>query len=175
MPAGYLRVRYRIDGVLQDVPSPPPHLRTAVVSRVNIMAELDIAERRLPQDGRIRLGMRDRNVDVRVSTLPALHGESVVLRLLDKDGGRIALEDIGMDGSASGQVRPRLRPMRTGRRDVHHADQVHAVLGVVVDEALGPRRKPAHADRACMSDSRHGRTASGRPRTAAFDTVNRLH
>jgi type II secretion system protein E len=92
-----LRVRYRIDGVLQDVPSPPPHLRTAVVSRVKIMAELDIAERRVPQDGRIRLRMRDRNVDVRVSTLPALHGESVVLRLLDKDGGRIALEDIGMD------------------------------------------------------------------------------
>ena len=92
-----LRVRYRIDGVLQDVPSPPPQLKAGVVSRLKIMAELDIAERRMPQDGRIRLRMHDRQVDVRVSTLPALHGESVVLRLLDKDRGRIGLEEIGME------------------------------------------------------------------------------
>jgi general secretion pathway protein E len=91
-----LRVRYRIDGVLQDVTSPPAHLKAGVVSRLKIMAELDIAERRIPQDGRIRLRMHDRQVDVRVSTLPALHGESVVLRLLDKDRGRIGLEEIGM-------------------------------------------------------------------------------
>ena len=91
-----LRVRYRVDGVLQDQPSPPVHLRAAIVSRLKIMAELDIAERRVPQDGRIRLRMRDRQVDVRVSTLPALHGESVVLRLLDKEAGRIGLEEIGM-------------------------------------------------------------------------------
>jgi general secretion pathway protein E len=93
---GGLRVRYRIDGVLQDAPAPPRRLAAAVISRLKIMAELDIAERRVPQDGRIRLRMRDRNVDVRVSTLPTLHGESVVLRLLDKERGRIALEDLGM-------------------------------------------------------------------------------
>jgi general secretion pathway protein E len=93
---GGLRVRYRIDGVLQDAPAPPRRLAAAVVSRLKIMAELDIAERRVPQDGRIRLRMRDRQVDVRVSTLPTLHGESVVLRLLDKDRGRIALVDLGM-------------------------------------------------------------------------------
>ena len=91
-----VRVRYRVDGVLQDAPSPPRRLAAAVVSRLKIMAELDISERRLPQDGRIRLRMRDRNVDVRVSTLPTLHGESVVLRLLDKEKGRIQLADLGM-------------------------------------------------------------------------------
>lgn len=91
-----LQVRYRIDGVLQTAPSPPPGLSAAVVSRIKIMAELDIAERRVPQDGRIRLKLQDRDVDVRVSTLPALHGESVVLRLLDKEGGRISLSALGM-------------------------------------------------------------------------------
>ena len=93
---GGLRVRYRIDGVLQDAVAPPKRLAAAVVSRLKIMAELDIAERRVPQDGRIRLRMRDRQVDVRVSTLPALHGESVVLRLLDKEAGRIDLHELGM-------------------------------------------------------------------------------
>ncbi len=95
---GGLRVRYRIDGVLQDAVAPPKRLAAAVVSRLKIMAELDIAERRIPQDGRIRLRMHDRQVDVRVSTLPALHGESVVLRLLDKEAGRIDLEELGMAG-----------------------------------------------------------------------------
>jgi general secretion pathway protein E len=93
---GGLRVRYRVDGVLLDAPAPPRRLAAAVISRLKIMAELDIAERRLPQDGRIRLRMRDREVDVRVSTLPTLHGESVVLRLLDKERGRIDLEALGM-------------------------------------------------------------------------------
>jgi type II secretory ATPase GspE/PulE/Tfp pilus assembly ATPase PilB-like protein len=93
---GGLRVRYRIDGVLQDAVAPPKNLAAAVVSRLKIMAELDIAERRVPQDGRIRLRMQDRQVDVRVSTLPTLHGESVVLRLLDKEAGRIDLADLGM-------------------------------------------------------------------------------
>lgn len=94
-PTG-LRVRYRLDGVLQDAPSPSAGLAAAVISRLKIMAELDIAERRVPQDGRIRLKLQDRAVDVRVSTLPALHGESVVLRLLDKERGRIGLDDLGM-------------------------------------------------------------------------------
>ncbi len=93
---GGLRVRYRIDGVLQDAVAPPQRLAAAVVSRLKIMAELDIAERRIPQDGRIRLRMQDRQVDVRVSTLPTLHGESVVLRLLDKEAGRIDLRELGM-------------------------------------------------------------------------------
>ena len=91
-----LRVRYRVDGVLQAAPSPPPHLTAAIISRLKIMAELDIAERRLPQDGRIRLRLQNRQVDVRVSTVPTLRGESVVLRLLDKERGRISLTELGM-------------------------------------------------------------------------------
>lgn len=93
-----LKVRYRVDGVLQDAPSPPPQLTAAVVSRLKIMADLDIAERRVPQDGRIRLRLQDRQVDVRISTIPTLHGESVVLRLLDKEGRRGTLEELGMGG-----------------------------------------------------------------------------
>ena len=91
-----LRVRYRIDGVLQEAPAPPAHLRSAMVSRLKIMAELDIAERRVPQDGRIRLRVEGRELDVRVSTLPTLHGESVVLRLLDAERQRHELEGLGM-------------------------------------------------------------------------------
>ncbi len=94
--ADKLSVRYRIDGALQEAPSPPRHLMPAVISRLKIMADLDIAERRVPQDGRIRLRLQDRPVDVRVSTLPTLHGESVVLRLLDKDEARSSLADLGM-------------------------------------------------------------------------------
>jgi len=94
--ADELRVRYRIDGVLQDGPAPPAHLAAAIVSRLKIMADLDIAERRVPQDGRIRLRLQDRPVDVRVSTVPVLHGESIVLRLLDKNQQRVALDGLGM-------------------------------------------------------------------------------
>jgi general secretion pathway protein E len=91
-----VRARYRIDGVLQDAPTPPSHLREAMVSRLKIMAELDIAERRQPQDGRIRLRIEERELDVRVSTLPTLHGESVVLRLLDAERQRHDLDGLGM-------------------------------------------------------------------------------
>jgi general secretion pathway protein E len=91
-----LAVRYRVDGVLQDAPSPPARLRAAVISRLKIMAELDIAETRVPQDGRVRLHLRDREVDVRASTVPTIHGESIVLRLLDRSHGRVQLEDLGM-------------------------------------------------------------------------------
>ena len=85
-----LRLRYRIDGVLQDMEPPPAGLRAALVSRIKIMARLDIAERRLAQDGRIRLAVRGRDVDFRVSTTPSIHGESAVLRILDRD--RLALD-----------------------------------------------------------------------------------
>ncbi len=91
-----LRVRYRIDGVLQEVSRPPRQYQAAVVSRVKIMASLNIAERRLAQDGRIRLRLSDRELDVRVSTTPSLHGESIVLRILDRGGGVRELTDIGM-------------------------------------------------------------------------------
>ena len=85
-----LIVRYRIDGVLHEVESPPKRLSAAVISRIKIMANLDIAERRLPQDGRIRLRIQGKEIDLRVSTLPTMHGESVVMRILDK--GHVALD-----------------------------------------------------------------------------------
>ncbi len=79
-----LKVRYRIDGVLHDVETPPRRLQAAIVSRIKIMAKLNIAERRLPQDGRIKLRIMGKEIDLRVSTLPTLYGESVVLRILDR-------------------------------------------------------------------------------------------
>ena len=91
-----LRVRLRIDGVLSELPSPPRGLQAAVVSRVKLLAELDIAERRQPQDGRIRVRLETRELDLRVSTVPTLHGESVVLRLLDRGGRPVALDELGM-------------------------------------------------------------------------------
>jgi general secretion pathway protein E len=91
-----LRVRLRIDGVLTELPSPPRALQAAVVSRVKLLAELDIAERRHPQDGRIRVRLEARELDLRVSTVPTLHGESVVLRLLDRGGRPVGLDELGM-------------------------------------------------------------------------------
>jgi general secretion pathway protein E len=90
-------VRLRIDGTLRDLIEPPRALHGAIVSRVKIMAQLDIAEKRLPQDGRITLRVAGRSVDVRVSTIPTGHGERVVLRLLDKQAVRLDLARLGMD------------------------------------------------------------------------------
>src|SRR5471032_3407324 len=91
-------VRFRVDGTLREVVQPNRALHAALISRLKIMAELDIAERRLPQDGRISLRIGGRAVDVRVSTLPSAHGERAVLRLLDKSEGRLSLEALGMQG-----------------------------------------------------------------------------
>ncbi|WP_028320482.1 type II secretion system ATPase GspE [Desulfatiglans anilini] len=89
------KVRYRIDGVLHDVESPPRRLQAAVISRVKLMAKLDIAERRLPQDGRIKLKIGDKEIDFRVSTIPTLFGESLVMRILDRDTLILDLRKIG--------------------------------------------------------------------------------
>ena len=89
------RVRYRIDGVLHDVESPPKRFQAAIVSRVKIMAKLNIAERRLPQDGRIMLRVKGKEIDFRVSTIPTIHGESVVLRILEKSSILLDIEKLG--------------------------------------------------------------------------------
>jgi len=93
-----LRVRYRIDGVLRDVEPPPSRLRAAIVSRVKIMARLNIAETRLPQDGRIKLAIRGKEIDLRVSTMPTIHGESAVLRILDQGAVALDFAGLGMAG-----------------------------------------------------------------------------
>jgi general secretion pathway protein E len=94
-----LKVRYRIDGVLQEVEAPPARSTAAVISRVKIMAKLNIAERRLPQDGRIQLRAQGKLIDLRVSTVPTLHGESLVLRILDKQRLALDLDILGFDQS----------------------------------------------------------------------------
>ncbi|MRS18702.1 type II secretion system protein GspE [Enterobacteriaceae bacterium RIT692] len=91
-----LSVRFRIDGMLRQVLTPPVQLSRYLISRLKVMAKLDIAEKRLPQDGRITLRIAGRSVDVRVSTLPASHGERVVLRILDKNSLDLSLENTGM-------------------------------------------------------------------------------
>lgn len=93
---GYSVVRFRVDGTLRDVVRPRRELHAALISRIKILAQLDIAEKRLPQDGRIALRIGGRPIDVRVSTLPTGHGERAVLRLLDKEAGRLDLSRLGM-------------------------------------------------------------------------------
>jgi len=93
----HVKIRYRIDGVLHDVLKPPITLAPLLTSRLKVMAKLDIAEKRLPQDGRISLNMAGRDVDVRISTIPASHGERVVLRILDKQAARLDLMQLGMN------------------------------------------------------------------------------
>jgi type IV pilus assembly protein PilB len=92
-----LRLRYRVDGVLYDSTAPPKALQSAVSSRIKIMAALDIAERRLPQDGRFRIKLAGRDIDLRVSLLPTVHGEKIVMRVLDKGSLNPNLDGLGMD------------------------------------------------------------------------------
>lgn len=92
-----LIVRYRVDGVMHEVESPPRRFSAAVISRIKIMASLDIAERRLPQDGRIKLRLQGKEIDLRVSTVPTMHGESVVMRILDKSGTTLDFVSLGFD------------------------------------------------------------------------------
>ncbi len=98
-----LIVRYRIDGVLHNVETAPKKLQPAIVSRIKIMAKLNIAERRLPQDGRIRIKVADKEIDLRVSTIPVLHGESIVMRILDKEEIVIDLDGLGFSGETLAQ------------------------------------------------------------------------
>ncbi|MBM3285877.1 MAG: type IV-A pilus assembly ATPase PilB [Candidatus Eisenbacteria bacterium] len=95
-----LRVRFRIDGTLYEMMSPPHKLRAAITSRVKIMADLDIAERRVPQDGRIKIRLGRRQVDLRVSSLPCIYGEKIVLRILDKSNLSLDLTKLGLEPSA---------------------------------------------------------------------------
>ena len=89
------RIRYRVDGILHEVPGPPRKLRGSVTSRIKIMSGMDIAEKRLPQDGRIQLNLLGKEVDLRVSTIPGLYGESIVLRILDKSSLLLGLDELG--------------------------------------------------------------------------------
>ncbi len=91
-----VKIRKRVDGILYDMYSPPKHVQSKLISRIKIMAKMDIAEKRLPQDGRIEIRIADKNIDLRVSTLPTAFGERVVMRLLDKSSVLLSLESLGM-------------------------------------------------------------------------------
>ena len=101
----HLQVRFRLDGVLHNVLSPPRRLHAAIVSRIKVMARLDIAEKRLPQDGRMEVKIGERLVDVRVSCLPTAFGERVVLRLLEKSGKLLSLDEIGLTSAALAEMK----------------------------------------------------------------------
>ncbi len=90
-----LRVRYRVDGVLHEVMRPPKNIQSGIISRLKVMAEMNIAERRIPQDGRVRTTIDGREIDLRVATLPTVHGEKVVMRILDKSNALLRLTDLG--------------------------------------------------------------------------------
>jgi type IV pilus assembly protein PilB len=137
-----LRVRYRVDGVLRDASSPPRHLHPAIISRIKIMADMDIAERRLPQDGRVRIRLGDRMIDLRISTIPTLHGESVVVRLLDRAAGRMALTELGMRSDTFGEFRSLIRRphgiiLATGPTGSGKSTTLHAAL----HEVYSPEKK----------------------------------
>jgi general secretion pathway protein E len=100
-----LRVRYRIDGVLYNQESPPKHLEDALVSRLKVMGHMDIAEKRLPQDGMARVRVGEREIDIRLSTVPVAEGERVVLRLLDKDSTLLPMQTLGMTDAMLGDFR----------------------------------------------------------------------
>ncbi len=99
------KIRYRVDGALYELEAPPPHLAVALISRVKVMADLDIAETRLPQDGRIELTVGGRSVDLRISTLPTMFGESCVMRVLDRSVVALDLENLGFSEAQRKELR----------------------------------------------------------------------
>lgn len=131
-----LLIRIRVDGILQEVMQPPRALAPLIASRIKVMAKLDIAEKRLPQDGRISLRIAGRAVDVRVSTMPLGHGERVVLRILDKQAGRLDLKNLGMDADTLKRMdqlvhRPHGIVLVTGPTGSGKTTTLYAALGRV--------------------------------------------
>ncbi len=141
------RIRYRVDGVLYNQDPPPREMKAAMISRVKLMAKLNIAERRLPQDGRIKIKTLGREVDLRVSTLPTLYGESVVMRLLDRSAGDFY--DLGRLGFDDHMLnRMELLHVAAARHlsgdGAHRQRQIHhAVFGAEEDQS---ERQEDHHD-----------------------------
>jgi type II secretory ATPase GspE/PulE/Tfp pilus assembly ATPase PilB-like protein len=137
-----LKVKYRIDGVLIEQPSPPKHLQPALIGRVKIMAHMNIAERYVPQDGHITLRFEGRKVDIRVSTVPTVYGESVVMRILDKSALPLDLKSLGMDESMRGSMdkmiqKPHGMVLVTGPTGSGKTTTLYACLNKLYD----PRKK----------------------------------
>ncbi|MEI7690738.1 MAG: ATPase, T2SS/T4P/T4SS family [bacterium] len=131
-----IKVRYRIDGVLHEAMTLPVHIHAALVSRIKILANLKIDEHRLPQDGRFGIRIDDKEIDIRVSITPTMYGEKVVLRLLDKSGGLITLEELGLRGNSfrlieSGTKRPHGMVLSTGPTGSGKTTTLYAVLNKI--------------------------------------------
>lgn len=131
-----LRVRFRIDGLLYDMYKPPKRAQNAIVSRIKVMAGLDVAEKRLPQDGRIKIRSNEKEIDVRVSTIPSAYGEQVALRLLDPGGAMIGLEALGMGSDLETKFRSLIsRPqgvfLSTGPTGSGKTTTLYAALGFI--------------------------------------------
>jgi type IV pilus assembly protein PilB len=131
-----LRVRFRIDGVLQDSATVPRRMVSGVISRVKIMSDLDIAERRVPQDGRVGLNIDGHHVDLRVVTLPSVHGESVVMRILDQSAGVVDLSGLGMAEAEAGRFRSAIHQsygavLVTGPTGSGKSTSLYAALGEI--------------------------------------------
>ena len=135
------QVRMRVDGVLIEIAAPPKHLSLAVSSRIKVMANLDIAEKRLPQDGRIQLTMRGKDIDMRVSILPTMFGESVVVRILDKSAVMIEITGLGLDEADQKRVseivsRPNGIVLVTGPTGSGKTTTLYACLNEINDPSL---------------------------------------
>ena len=133
-----LRVRFRVDGVMREALNLPPRIAPLLVSRVKVMARLDIAERRVPQDGRVSLAMGSKQLDVRVSTLPTRGGERVVLRILDKEQGGLSLQQLGLSPAALSALGTALQTpngivLVTGPTGSGKTTTLYAALGVLND------------------------------------------
>lgn len=133
-----IRIRYRVDGVLREIPSPPRNMMLGLVSRVKVMAKLDIAEQRLPQDGRIKVSIDSREVDLRISTVPTVHGEAIVMRVLDKSMMMIGISQIGMSDEMLGKFmkhikRPNGVVLVTGPTGCGKTTSLYAALNEIKD------------------------------------------
>ena len=135
-------MRYRIDGALLEIMKPPLKMKAALTSRIKILSQLNIAERRVPQDGRLKLKMGNRVIDFRVSTLPVLFGEKIVLRILDKGNLTLDLTKFGFEPKAEDDLMAAiLNPVRDGAGD--RPDR----LGQDDDALLGPVADQHHRSR----------------------------
>ena len=164
-----MRVRFRVDGVLHEAARVPKRMVSGVVSRIKIMSELDIAEKRVPQDGRVSVNVEDRRVDLRITTLPTQRGEGATIRILDKAQALRSLDELGMDGDGRDALRG-LVPQALRRGPGHRPDR----LGQVDDALRGAagaqrRREEHHHDRGpgrvpARRDQPDQRQPQGRPR-----------
>jgi general secretion pathway protein E len=147
-----LKIRYRIDGILHEVEPPPRQLKAAVISRLKVLAQLNIAERRLPQDGRIKIRLSGKDVDLRIATVPTLYGESVVIRLLERGQISTELESLGFPQSILGQfnemiARPHGMILVTGPTGSGKTTTLYGALQKINDPGKGITRRSCECQR----------------------------